>query len=949
MADAVKVSSNTINSLLGLDTTKHANPTSQPDNVSFVNRFTPSETQAFLNRTYVKPRQQGSNISPAGIISYLKPIHAKVGNNRLAAEKLKALAPEIDQARILVSSSIMSPNDLQDGRFIFKFDNIPALTADQSLLTKVTDLFDQYFNDTLQLGIKSYDWIGEAMYSSGSKCILILPEASHIDLRSRTNKAKSGFFDGEIALESFQAYERASNEYMFSKKENSWNDYLKNVNQKSTLKSLIPSMESFGVKVPTSFRSAGTRKTASDSSYGNNYVSGLEEMIVNLKTKLSEGDSIRITEDSSVIHFFKDNADKKKKDIFNTLLEKYGTDENPIQEDIAFLKANPEKIPHVGHPAIIELPSESVIPIIVPGAPSEHLGYFVLLDGNGIPLTIESSGMGNDSTECQSGSPNAAFEAMFGSNCCNSKYFSYENPKENAGSMIFSNLLEGYVRSRIKGIYGRDDLQLSRFNALATVLFYRLLEAKKSTMVFVPSQLLHYFAFDYDKTTGTGVSKTSEIQFLLSLRTTLMMANVVAMVNDAVEHKKVEFGIDEKNANIEGVMELIANIFIEKNKLNGSVDPSEIMRDMYSNSLTIVPKNIPGLSDLNVEVQSSSGSSSRVDDALLEQLSNLLVSHLDVPPAALNQMSEPEFARSLVTYNLFFAKKVSRYQRIWCSLMNEFIRSYINFDPKFKYALAKKLQANVKNEKYEDLPSKTKKMKDYNPNQYSSKSSLVKDIVEGFTVNLASPNIVVDKTQFEEIRAFMDNTDQLANMYFNSESVPSEDNLAQAALGIKRNLWKQKQITKFINEVGNFKMVTPPDMDEDDPREILDYLQQLQNTGAAIERQRNAIGTFAEGDDSSGFGSGGYGSDDSSSSGDDFDGGDDFSTGDEGGENETGDDNFDMSEESAEEESSSESESESSDFDKMGEKDTNEEASAPSLVTKLYSDTIKRRKSKKKM
>lgn len=945
MADAVKVSSNTINSLLGLDTTKHANPTSQPDNVSFVNRFTPSETQAFLNRTYVKPRQQGSNISPAGIISYLKPIHAKVGNNRLAAEKLKALAPEIDQARILVSSSIMSPNDLQDGRFIFKFDNIPSLTADQSLLTKVTDLFDSYFNDTLQLGIKSYDWIGEAMYTSGSKCVLILPEATQIELRSRTVKARSGFFDGEVALESFQAYERASNEYMFSKKENSWNDYLKNINQKSTLKSMIPSMESFGVRVPTSYRPTSSRKSASDSTYGNNYVSGLEEMIVNLKTKLSEGDSIRITEDSSVIHFYKDNADQKKKNIFETLLAKYGTDSDPLQEDVSYLKANPEHIPHRNHPAIIELPSESVIPIIVPGAPSEHLGYFVLLDGHGMPLTIEGSGMGNESTECQSGSPNAAFETMFGSNCCNSKYFSYENPKENAGSMIFSNLLEGYIRSRIKGIYGRDDLRISRFNALATVLFYRLLEAKQSTMVFVPSPLLHYFAFDYDKTTGTGLSKTSEIQFLLSLRTTLMMANVVAMVNDAVEHKKVEFGIDEKNANIEAVMELIANIFIEKNKLNGSVDPSEIMRDMYSNSLTIVPKNIPGLTDLSVDVQSASGSSSRVDDALLEQLSNLLVSHLDVPPAALNQMSEPEFARSLVTYNLFFAKKVSRYQRIWCGLMNDFIRSYISFDPKFQFALAKRLQANIKNEKYEDLPSKTRQMKDYNPNQYSSKSSLVKDIIEGFTVTLASPNIVVDKTQFEEIRAFMDNTDQLANMYFNSESVPSEDNLAQAALGIKRNLWKQKQITKFINEVGNFKMVTPPDMDEDDPKEILDYLQQLQNTGAAIERQRNAIGTLSEDDNSSGFGSDGYSSDTGSSSGDDF-GGDDFGEDDDFSMSEDSGD-MNVSEESPEEETPAETES--SDFDKMGEQDTNDQASAPSLVTKLYPNTIKSHKSNKKM
>ena len=109
MPEAIKVSAGEFNSLLGLDATKHSNPTQQPHDVSTVSRFSPSEVQAFYNRTYVKPQQQGSNVSPEGIISYLKPIHSKIGNQRLSAEKLKAIAPEIEQSRILVSSSIMSP------------------------------------------------------------------------------------------------------------------------------------------------------------------------------------------------------------------------------------------------------------------------------------------------------------------------------------------------------------------------------------------------------------------------------------------------------------------------------------------------------------------------------------------------------------------------------------------------------------------------------------------------------------------------------------------------------------------------------------------------------------------------------------------------------------------------------------------------------------------------
>ena len=928
MPEAIKVSAGEFNSLLGLDATKHSNPTQQPDDVSIVSRFSPSEVQAFYNRTYVKPQQQGSNVSPEGIISYLKPIHSKIGNNRLSAEKLKALAPEIEQSRILVSSSIMSPNDLQDGKFIFKFHGVPALEADPTLLDEITKLFEQHFNETLQLGVRSYDWIGDVQYGSGSKCILILPEASHEELRHRKISDRGSFLDGEVAFESFKEAELKSQEYLYSGRSNSWRDYLNKTNTHKQFEAMIPSMESFGVQVPTKYSTS--RKSLDSHRYGDDYVRGLEEMIINLKTKLSEGDAIRITEDSDVFRFYSKNNTKKQETIMDKLAAKYGFDEIPDREEVTYLSANPKEYDHHGHPTIIELPSEAVIPIVVPGAPSEHLGYFVLLDGHGMPLTIEASGMGNMSTECQSGSPNGAFEAMFGSNCTNAQYFSVTNSKNNAGEMMFTHLLDGYIKSRMQGIFGRDDLTLSRFNSLSTVLFYRLLEAKSSTLVFVPPVLLHYFAFDYDPKDGTGRSKTSEIQFLLSLRTTLMMANVVAMVNDAIEHKKVEFGVDEKVANIEGMMDLIANIFIEKNKLTGSVDPSEIMRNMYSNALTIVPKNVPGLSDLSVEVQSGGGQSSRVDDSLLEQLTNLLVSHLDVPPAALNQMSEPEFAKSLVTYNLFFAKKIRRYQRIWCAHMTRFMRAYIAFDPVLKKAIAVKLSANIKKSTNDKVPGKVKKLLDNNPNEYSSVTGMINAIAETFTVELASPNIVVDKTQFEELRSFLDNLDALADRFFNNELVPSEDNLAQSALPVVKALWKQKQTSRFLSEVGSFNMVDIPDVDDFDPEEPTTFIQMLQNAGAALQKQREAITPDGEGS-GSGFGDGGY-----SGEGDESSGSDDF--GDEGGDDFGGDldgsDDLDMGDESAEE-SIDESSEES--FD-TGEIETEEKPdSVATMYAKMFS------------
>ena len=165
-------------------------------------------------------------------------------------------------------------------------------------------------------------------------------------------------------------------------------------------------------------------------------------------------------------------------------------------------------------------------------------------------------------------------------------------------------------------------------------------------------------------------------------------------------------------------------------------------------------------------------------------------------------------------------------------------------------------------------------------------------------VDLATPNIVVDKTQFEEISGFMRDLDELANNFFPNELVPSEDNLAQNAIAITRAKWKKDQMVRFLSEVGTFNMVEVPDFDDMDPTEITDYIQQLQNVGSAIQRQREAI--VEAPDDNNGsddFGEGGDsfgGSDDSfgGSDGGESNGSDDF--GGFGGESGQGGDNSDM-------------------------------------------------------
>lgn len=915
--DAVKISKSAVRSLFGLDGTKNGDPDKGIDSVRSMQRFTASEISAYSNALYVTPEYRRPNLQGSEIISYLNPVHKTVGDKRISVEKMRQAAPEIEQSRILVSSSILSPNDLQEGEFIFSFENIPAIYSDPTLSEDIAEVFDQFFNEELHLGIKSYDWIGDIQYGGGSKPVLILPIATQLDLRYRDgDDIKKDLKDeAEIypfrsktlnaGMESFDAYLKhfsPDDDYIYSGeagKKLTWKAALEGINPSQELVDLVPSMESFGVRVPTSFKDRSAPAMLDDAEYSGDYVEGLESMIVNLRTRLEEGDLIKLSENPEIIRFNTEYKLKSKAELTEALLKKYDKNQNRfiIREELVDLKTNPAKFKHQGHPTIIELPPESVVPICIPGAPDQHLGYFVMIDQFGQPLTIENSGMMDNSKDCGgAGNVNAAYEALFGTGCYTRYGLRYPGNIQAAGNMIFNHMLDKYLKSRMKGIFNRVDLSIGRFNAVATTLFYRLLARKETMIVFVPPELLHYFAFSYDPVTGVGISKLNDIGFLLSMRLHYVIANIIALANDAVQQKIINVSVDEKAANLEGLLDAIGNIFVAKQKLNSSIDPSEIIRNIYSSSVAVVPRNVPGLGEFSIEPTTQNTQSVRPDNELLEQLNNLLVSHLDVPPSALNQLSEPEYAKSLVTYNLFFAKKIARYQRIWCSQIEEFIRDYATFSIPFQKALAKKLEGNMKirstpagktskgkpsdkkavNGKsalqQEKLPPNVKRMLEDNPNTYSevSANKLVQAIIAGVTVKLPTPNIVVDNAQFEQIRNYVSNLNELADNFFPTDMISSDDQEAQNGLNIHKAIWKRKQLGEFISQkVGTFTMAKVPDEEDINIPEYLDLVQIYQNTNRAVTQQREAIaavgnaeGGFGEGGDTFGGGNeGGFGGD----------------------------------------------------------------------------------------
>lgn len=905
---------------LGIDTTKYADANRRQDAPMLLKRYGEYEAKNMLTKLMVSKTTPSAytdmNGAGSGVISYLKSKNVEIGRKTAKLKKLKMLAPEIAQAQTLVASSIMSPNDMQEGEFSFNFPGVNALDNDTNLKAELTELYSLYFNTQLELGTKCYTWVADALYETGAKAILLLPPDVQTGIANRT--AQTIIDERKTAgMESFEAYTdriAKDDDFIYSNRPTTWASIFAN-DVTDDIKAIVPAMESLQLRIPEQFQRVKPGGIVNYSSSDSEYTAGLEDMIVNMKTKLAKGDLIKISENPEIVRFKLSKEMFAKKNVDDKLDSKYGP-KKYVSEMMVSLDTGTGELSEGSRPTMIELPTESVIPIIVHGAPSEHLGYFIILDEFGQPLVYSDAEHPDPNTMFDGDGANdttsESFSATYGTSNNVVRLFGGTNAAQTTKNTVFEFFLDKFVKEHLKGLLPNEEIELSKFNSIATTMFFRLMANKRTTIVYAPPRLLHYLAFDY-RDDGTGMPKPENIEFILGLRTTLMVSNILAAANDAINHKKIEFDAGEDIKNLEQISDLIRNIFISKNKISGSIDPSEIMSEISSNAITLVPKNVPGLgTNFNVDVQHTGSQSIRADDNLLENLSNLLVSNLDVPPSALNQLSEPEYARSLVTYNLFFAKKVGIYQRITCKFISQLIRDFTRYDSVFQHAITTKLQVVAKANVKERMPRSVAALKKMNTNQYSSINNMLKACLEGVSVELPKTNIVVDKTQFEEIRNYIDSVDQLAQKMFDDELVPSNDEVARVGLQVSRARWKQEQLKQYITRIGTFKMVDIPDFDDLTPSEdITDAIQAMQNLGMAINRQ-SEMASNVEQDSSGSFGGGdSYDSDDGGSDTDDDIGGD-FSDDDLGDTDTGSDEESGMSEGEPElEESSEEPEGES--------------------------------------
>ena len=670
-------------------------------------------------------------------------IYQKLNTQRKNNEYILKLFPDIELAIQILVSSILSPKTLTSTDLIFTFSSNVNLPPDITalLLKNITEHLETYYEIKQKLPII----LREVLFTSGSYPIAVIPEAS---------------IDEVINSDIIPSF---SSESFTLAVESVINRFTKPIN-------LIPVKED-----TTKYH---TKKPV------NEFIS-----------KIVGDDRLRITDNPNVFKLSGLKSALKQKVIrhnlkSNTTISQESLDKlnyidifrsrsnTPKTSDIEYIKTKNETLrKSIGRPLVIKLPHATTIPVFSPGDTSKHIGYFVLLDGSGNPLELDL----NENDEQYlfrffETSENTLF---------NLTQKAYKNLITNVESgidqeqlfSIYREVIEKKLYDTVKNSLYGDNIEIANRNDIYFIMFTRALKEQKTSLLFIPKELVTYFAFYYNDI-GMGKTLLENISILSSIRSILLFSKTMAYVKQAIDVTKVNITLDQNDPDPEKTIEQIQDSVL-KLRQNffplGINNPVDLVDWIQRSGLQFAYDNNPLLPDVKIDFENVNIQHTIPQSELEEELRKQMIIALGLSPETIDNGFSPEFATSVVNNNILLSKRVMLYQSMLVDKLKDFIQSILYNDEELRSKLKTILFEN-KDSIISHLPDKLK------TNDIKDEIEFASEFIDYLSDNIEPKFPSPDITNIENLTADFDMyketldkvIDSIASSEFLNETIAGE-------------------------------------------------------------------------------------------------------------------------------------------------------------------------------
>lgn len=593
----------------------------------------------------------------------LHTISQMASNNIVDADSLMQVLPDLQLGMRIMVSSILSPKDMVGANLNitsdFKAANVPVFG-------EMTSYISDFYKQTYKIEERLPKWLENMLFKKGSQPVMVLPESTIDELINGPVK---------VSTESFAMH------------------FDDNGNVKP-LGILGPSDKELTEQQKALRGKAGAYTSI-----------GLESHMIDITQHQGGGISVKVNDEPIVEVTDNPAAMKKSKirsrivnDRIRSLLKKDTPHSSPSSIDVERALYNDRQYTAsgmttlrtvdvidketVGHPTVVELPAEAVIPVHVPGAPENHIGYFVLLDINGYPLSrTEYINYYNDMVTAESINKDSQLATVISAAAQGMQYGRGVgggiNEREQL-TRVYGELIEQDLMERLKnGAYG-EGVEIAHLDEIHRIMMARALQRKRTTVLYVPKSMMVYFAYLYNHW-GVGQSLLENTKIIGGIRASLLFAQTMAELNNSINKTQMDITLDPDDPEPD---ETVAKIKGRYLKLRsgalpvGITSPTQLVDYLTAAGISVSVSGNDRYPATKVDISNRENSRVQPNEKLMEDTAKIQFMGMGMHPDLVNTAHEAEFAETIKRNGIIFNKTIRLIQNVFCPQVTFFVKAH---------------------------------------------------------------------------------------------------------------------------------------------------------------------------------------------------------------------------------------------------------------------------------
>ncbi len=397
-----------------------------------------------------------------------------------------------------------------------------------------------------------------------------------------------------------------------------------------------------------------------------------------------------------------------------------------------------------GEPMDFVIPAGAVIPIHPPGDPKNPEAFLIMLDESGKPIDTsvyltyynqQRSSKENKASAVTAALRNAATTAGI------TQYQGANLKDLDSLADCYSSLMDQDIIRRHENAQGRTMELGGNKNNRGRVMLSRLMKNQRTVLMYVPAELMVYYAFDYNDY-GIGTSLVEQTKTLSVMRINTLLANAVAVQRNAIGTTLLNIELAENDMEPHKSVHEIVNqhLFNRSSGLNlMSTDPLTSLEQAARAGVHVAVSGSPRYPNTSVTLTETNGQRAVIDEAFLEDQRRNWLMGFGMIPEMVDQTSSPEFAAQVFSNNAMFVKMVAYYKRILSVLCTKHIRTHSLFSSTVRRTLMQVITENLK-----EIPEEFRELHKGMENSELA-DELFKDFIS--SVQLVFPDIAATTNQ----------------------------------------------------------------------------------------------------------------------------------------------------------------------------------------------------------